>query len=62
MKTPDARKLIGKLVEWEDARSAFIDTKKRGVVLEVANKNVHIGNDWYWLPDIKELRIVEDKP
>jgi len=60
MKTPAARKLIGKLVEWDV--DSIIQPKRRGVVKEVTHKNVCINGNWFWLPDIKELRIVEEKP
>ena len=60
MKTPDARKFIGKFVEW-DIKNSYFPTR-RGIVEEVTHKNILVGGDWYWLPDIKELRIVEEKP
>jgi len=58
MKTPEARKLIGKLVEWDT--DSILCPKRRGVVGEVCRKNIRIDGDWKWLPDIKELRVVEE--
>lgn len=55
MKAAEARKLIGKPVEWLDtycAKRGYI--KREGVLLEVNGRNVCIDylgtNDWKWLP------------
>lgn len=59
IKAPEARKLIGKVVEWDVNSLAF--PKRQGTVSQVINRNICIGGEWYWMPDIKELRIIEEK-
>lgn len=54
MKTPEARKLIGKWVEW-DVDSILSRTRK-GIVEDVRSKNILISGDWYWLPHLENLR------
>ena len=59
MKVKEARIFIGKVVEWDiDTRFTAFPTR-RGLVMDVKGKNIFIGVDWYWLPDIKEFRIIE---
>jgi len=57
MKTPEARKLIGKTIEWRTPTSFYV---RRGVIEEVKNKNILISGDWHWLPDMKEIKVIEN--
>ena len=58
MKAKEARALIGKHVEWDvDSRFTAFPTRN-GLVEDVKGRNVLIGGDWFWLPKIKEFRII----
>jgi hypothetical protein len=50
-RAPEARKFIGKEVRWWPlhGHSGWAETD---VLREVAGRNVRIGHDWRWLPDI----------
>lgn len=56
MKTPEARKLIGKKVIWDQPNSSLTPTRT-GIVEEVRSKNIMIDGDWKWLPDLVNLRL-----
>lgn len=61
MRAPRARKFIGKEVRWWPLRYnrhwASVD-----VLHEVSGKNVRIGPDWQWLPDIYMEPAEETQP
>lgn len=50
LKAAEARRLIGQEVRW---RSIYSGWTSAGLVHEVRGKNIHIGADWQWLPDIQ---------
>ena len=58
MKSSDARKLIGRKIEWRNRHG----WRYTGIVLEVAGKNVLIDDmgsiDWKWLPDMYLIRPI----
>lgn len=64
MKVAEARKLIGKRVEWRTRGDPNRGTYfvRSGVIVEVAGKNVRIesmgSDDWRWLPDLIDLKEV----
>lgn len=60
MKAKEARKFIGKFVEWDEPNRVSI-LMRRGWVKSVQGRNVEIDGDWKWLPDIEEFRIIEVK-
>jgi hypothetical protein len=58
MKASEARKLIGKKVEWEYAHCRHRGTclVAYGVVEEVKGRNIMISGSWKWLPDLINLK------
>lgn len=64
-KAAEARKLIGKLVAWDDCLDYRRGTycTRLGTIISVQGKNVEIGGDWKWLPNLVKLREAteEDK-
>ncbi len=57
--TPAARKMIGKRVKYVTARN-YATYKPEysfrfGTVEQVWNRNVLIGGDWHWLPDMHSM-------
>lgn len=65
MKTSEAKKLVGKEIEWMEhvcpLRGGIV---RRGILAEVRGKNalVYSGgcNDWKWLPQMIGLRLREN--
>jgi hypothetical protein len=62
MNAAQARRLIGKTVEWLDTycpRSGY--RVREGVILEVSGRNVRVdmngSSDWKWLPDMHDLKL-----
>lgn len=61
MKVSEARKLIGKRIEWMDTfcpwRGGFVRT---GTLRDVKGRNVLVerqgSDDWLWLPNMRDLR------
>lgn len=51
MRAPHARKFIGKEVRWWPLRYSR-EWSQVDILHEVAGKNVRVGADWQWLPDI----------
>ncbi len=69
MKASEARKLIGKRVEWDDTTRTttlgFIRVDRRGgngILEDVQGRNVVIGGDYLWLPDLTNLREAGQVP
>lgn len=57
MKASDAKKLIGKEVKY---KKVGWDWQWRiGVVRETSGRNIRIGQDWEWAPDIYAMSPVE---
>lgn len=64
MKAAEARKLIGKQVEWDDILDAFRMTGtvvRSGYCTDVRGKNIMIDGDWKWLPKLLNLRERQPK-
>ena len=56
----DARKAIGKRVTW--LRAGWWDDRKLSGILEkVSGKNLLIGGDWKWRPNLIDLHIDPDQ-
>lgn len=70
MTAAEARRLIGKQVSWVEHVGGLgtraYEVKRSGVFREVRGKNVCVdfdgSNDWLWLPDIRGMVTVGDKP
>ena len=60
MKTKEARAFKGKYVEWDTYPESIAFPKRRGLVIDVKNRNALIGIDWYWLPNIKEFKVIKE--
>ncbi len=59
------RKHIGKRVRWEKRGQNlgmlyYPGSKGEGVLLDAVGRNLHIGGDWLWRPDLILLETVED--
>lgn len=67
MTAPEARKLTGQRVEWDESRRIVRGYSMpwrdagSGVINEVRGKNVLIGDDWLWLPYLRNLRAASAK-
>lgn len=59
MKAAEARKLIGKQVEWDDILDPNYPegtVVRTGWCTAVKGKNIEIDGGWKWLPNLKNLR------
>lgn len=67
MRAAELRKHIGKKIEWEYAHDRHRGTclVRKGVLLEVAGKNVMVDmggvGDWFWLPQMVNLIVHEQE-
>jgi len=52
----DARACIGKKVYWTVRCRGVLVKYESGVLTEVKGRNLMIGGDWKWRPDLWELR------
>lgn len=62
LKVPEARKLVGKKVEWEQHFNHARGTCNvyTGVIKELKYRNVFMENgDTLWLPDMKNLKEID---
>ena len=53
-----ARKLIGRLVQWEEGHDKHRGTYiiRTGIIEEVRGKNIRTESNWKWLPDMINLK------
>jgi len=56
--------LVGQVIEWEESHDRHRDTclVRQGLVTQVKGRNVWINDDAKWLPDMKNWRVIGDKP
>jgi hypothetical protein len=61
MRPAQAKELIGKRVEWEYAHCRHRGTclVRGGILEKVQGRNAFVSGDWHWLPDMTNLRAVE---
>ena len=48
-----ARKYIGQELQWRKSLEFYVYPLRTDVLHKVAGKNVRLGFDWQWLPDIQ---------
>jgi hypothetical protein len=62
MNSSEARRLIGKEILWDVAieRHRSILGPSRGIVEDVSGKNILISGDWRWLPDIRNVSVLNE--
>lgn len=61
MKRTELKQHIGHRVRWEYAHDCVRGTylQGEGLVQEVKGNNILIDGDYYWLPDLHNLTLVE---
>jgi hypothetical protein len=61
MKIPELRKLIGKDIEWDDRPDPRGWYRTHwGRLTDVKSRNVLVDNNWYWLPQMRNIRLRND--
>jgi hypothetical protein len=61
MKLTDLRKKVGATISYERGDSLF-RYRNSGVLTEVKGKNVQIGGEWLWFPELHHIVIDQEPP